>query len=172
MKEEYRILSNLWASGSRDYLILTSSYLTANSILVATITLMFRLDKVAAYAVALAFSICGIIICIQMGIAMGRLRAQNGYFERSLRIIENNGEWSGQQIFRRLYDFREDQQTLPREGDERCYRPNFSIKHHRACWAPRMKILPFIFLSLYSLLLIWSLRLLAIRLYFLLVLAS
>lgn len=157
MHRTYSILSNLWASGIRDYHNMTSTYLTANSILVAAIiVLLARASTVAPYCVSSAFSLAGIYICVQMRVAQDRFRAQNFYWERNLRIIEDSSDWLGRSLFRELYEFRENQKTLPPEGREPEFKPNFAIRHHRKWWAPRMKGLPWIFAFFYLTLLLWS----------------
>lgn len=154
--ETYRILVNLWASGSRDYLRLVSGYLTANSVLIASIALILRMKTNGAYLVSKFFAILGIIICIQMYVAAGRLRAQNGYWERNLRIIEDDAKWERRKLFKELYGHREHQKTLPLEDGECEFEPNWAIKHHRSWWAGRMKLFPWIFGALYLALIVYS----------------
>ena len=81
LEKNYSMLSNLWACGIRDYHNLNSNYLTANSILIAAIAITFRIGIVTTYIVSIAFSFIGILICLQMGIALGRFRSQNVYWE-------------------------------------------------------------------------------------------
>jgi len=137
--KNYSVLSDLWASGVRDYHNLNSSYLIANSILVAAIAIILRADVIMAYIVSIAFSFIGIIICLQMAIALGRFRAQNAYWERHLRIIESDPNWKRRPFFKDLYKFREEQHVLPAEGEEPELKPNFAIRHHRKFWISRMK---------------------------------
>ena len=166
LEKSYSMLSNLWASGIHDYHNLTSAYLTANSILVAAIAIILLVGVITTYIVSIAFSIIGLIICLQMGIALGRFRAQNAYWERNLRIIESRPNWKRYPYFNELYKFRDKQKdyckkegkwyVLKENGEESAFEPYFSIKHHKDFWAPRMKGLPWIFSILYTFLLLWS----------------
>jgi hypothetical protein len=138
LEKTYAILANLWTSGFRDYYSMTSSYLTATSILVAAIALILGLGLIPAYIVAIAFSIIGLIICLQMSIALGRFRAQHAIWGRNLRLIESNENWTRQKIFKGWYEFSEWQplgtkpQPLPAEKGEPEFTLNFAIKHHRS----------------------------------------
>ncbi|HEC82561.1 MAG TPA: hypothetical protein ENI53_01585 [Thermoplasmatales archaeon] len=156
LEKNYRMLSNLWASGIRDYHNLNSSYLTANSILIAAIAIILRMGVVTTYIVSIVFSFIGILICLQMGIALGRFRSQNAYWEWNLRIIEGDPEWKRDPFFKNLYKHREEQKILKGKYGEEDFKPNFAIRYHRKLWAPRMKGLPFIFGTLYTIFIIWS----------------
>ena len=89
----YVLLANLRSSGDRDYHNLTSTYLTANSILVSGVYILLNQGFVFGYYASTILSISGLILCLQMLIAQGRFRAQNMYWEKILREIENKPNW-------------------------------------------------------------------------------
>jgi len=124
---------------------------------VAAIAIILRVGVVTTYIVSIAFSIIGLIICLQMAIALGRFRAQNAYWERNLRIIEADPNWKRRPFFKDLYKFREEQHVFLAKDEEPEFKPNFAIKYHRKFWAPRMRDLPWVFAILYIILLLWSL---------------
>jgi len=102
LEKEYDMLLKLWASGSRDYINLTSSYLIANSILVAAIAIILKITPIV-----IAFSVIGIILCIQMYMGLSLLRTQNAYWRRNLKIIEKDGDWERSCFFNEFYEFRD-----------------------------------------------------------------
>ncbi len=239
LEKEYDMLLKLWASGSHDYINLTSSYLIANSILVAAIAIILKITPIVV-----AFSVIGIILCIQMYMGLSLLRTQNAYWRRNLKIIENNPNWKRYRFFNEFYKFRDNQtylfsfseisnnkeqqkkllrhlqdinytelsqlmknakyscengqikiincgdmiatleirkdldlcylikdedkkeieigvvkhgddiytkqRALPTKGGELKFKLDFAIKHHEACWAPRIKFLPLLFVMVYA----------------------
>jgi hypothetical protein len=91
-----------------------------------------------------------------MCIAQGRLRAQNAYCERTLRLIESQEGWSHGSFFSQWHQFMEQEAgthvdhkdnsyIIPPRHNEAAFVPNFAILHHRKWWAGRMKLLPWLF---------------------------
>jgi len=149
----YVLLANLRSSGDRDYHNLTSTYLTANSILVSGVYILLNQGFVFGYYASTILSISGLILCLQMLIAQGRFRAQNMYWEKILREIENKPNWKKQKIFNNLKDIMDGKKDLGEEVDRSV---KFAIKHHKKKWASRMKLMPWLFGILFILSLIWS----------------
>jgi len=146
MSKSYENLINLWTSGVSQYHSLTLAYLTANSILMAAIGVILSSKyfyKSNLYLISMMFSLAGLIICIQMYIALGSLRSQNAYFERCLRILERRSYKYN--IFTNLYKFRELGKILPREYDEEDFPPYAAVRFNREWWAQRIRILPVLF---------------------------
>ncbi|GCC11082.1 hypothetical protein IPdc08_01129 [archaeon] len=156
LEKEYDMLLKLWASGSRDYINLTYSYLTANSILVAAIAIILKIED---KSIVVALSVIGIILCIQMYIGLSLLRTQNAYWRRNLKIIENKGDWKKEGRYsyvNEFYKFRDgddictEQRALPSKGGEPKFKPDFAIKHHNEFWLSRINVLPLLFVMVYA----------------------
>ena len=167
---EYEFLINLWNVGMAEYHNLTNIYLTANSILLVAIAFIFgeypifKVPLLSAEATVniypeMLLCFLGIALCIQMAVAQSRLRSQNAYWERSLRIIEKKENWNATKFFNILYSFRENNITIPEDKQyfEKEFIPSFGIRYHRKCWLPRMKGLPKLYGLIYILLCIISL---------------
>ncbi|HEC92758.1 MAG TPA: hypothetical protein ENI51_07185 [Candidatus Atribacteria bacterium] len=151
--EIYVLLANLRSSGDGDYHNLTSTYLIANSILVSAVYILLNQSSVFGYYVSIILSILGLILCLQMVIAQGRFRAQNMYWEKILREIENKPNWKKQKIFNNLKDIMDGEEKLGEEVDRSV---RFAIKYHKKIWASRMKLMPWLFGIIFILSLIWS----------------
>jgi hypothetical protein len=149
--KKYEILTKLRFVG--DYHTLTSTYLTSNSILIATIALLVSRasdEYPFGHYISAGLSITGIFLCIQMAIAQGRFRAQIAYWTWRLREIEENPGWKGPQLFTDLITIREDKK--PVEGKvkkQHEFTPNFAMRTHRRWWAKRMKNLPLMFWAIF-----------------------
>ena len=152
----YDLLTKLRSSCIRDYHILTRTYLTANSILITAIAVLIAQNYSFRYYVSLILSLAGVLLCVQMYIAQGISLGERFYLERKLRIIEKNWK-EGPKIFLEMHDFKEGGKTLPSEAGEPPLIPGVSIKYQEKWWARRMKILPWIFGSIFTALFIWSL---------------
>ena len=157
LEKEYDILLKLWVSGSHDYINLTSSYLIANSILVAAIAIILKITPIVV-----AFSVIGIILCIQMYLGLSLLRTQNAYWRRNLKIIEDNGDWEKEgrhSYVNEFYKFRNSckPKPLPPKGGEPEFKVDFAIKHHKEFWASRINALPLLFVMLYAIFIIHAL---------------
>ena len=123
--QNYSLLAQLWASGIRDYHNLGSFYLAAHTILVATIAAISSFsgkDEFWGYVLCALLAVIGLILCLQMGIALGRFSAQNAYWERGLRILEGEPEWERRQFFTTWHNHKENQMVLSSEADEEAFR--------------------------------------------------
>lgn len=152
--EIYILLTNLRSSGNRDYHSLTSTYLIANSIFMSGVWILLNQGSVFGYCASIILSILGLILCLQMFIAQGRLRAQNMYWEKILREIENKPNWKKQKNFSNLKDIMDAKNKL---GEEVDWSVKFAIKHHKKIWASRMKLMPWLFGIIFILSLGWGL---------------
>lgn len=165
--KEYSSLLNLWNTGMAEYHNLTNIYLTAINILLVAIAFLFRkylIFETTLFSCQIPINIypdiflciLGIFLCIQMAIAQSRLRSQNAYWERCIRIIEKKEHWKSDKFFNVLYNYREKNMTIPEDKlyFEKEFIPSFGIKYHRKCWAPRMKWLPKLYSSIFILLII------------------
>lgn len=152
----YDLLTRLRSACIRDYHILTRTYLTANSILITAIAILIAQNYTFRYYVSLILSLAGVLLCVQMYIAQGISLGERHYLERKLRITEKNWK-DGPKIFLELHDFKENGKKLPGEVGEPPLVPGFSIKYQEKWWARRMKLLPWIFGLIFTLLFVWSL---------------
>lgn len=155
--DEYASLLNLWSSGIRDYHSLFSAYLTANSIFVAATLLLFKeLFSVCTGLLFLigflAVCIVGCLIALQMAIALSRFSAQNALIGWRIRSIERGFDNERVKILTDIWAFREKRKSFhDSDNDPQCFKPNRAIRIHRKRWAIRAKLLPWLFLAVYSL---------------------
>lgn len=156
----YQNLVNLWASGIRDYQGLLTSYITANSVFVATIGLLISRQSSSSIfnLLVLALSVCGILITLQMAIMLGRFDSRNALWEWRMRGIENSTGWKHLTLFHDLYILRNQKHTLEDAGNNPVqFYPGWAMNTHRQWWARRAVSFPLFFGFIYLLFFVWSL---------------
>ena len=152
---DYESLITLWTTGRREYHRLTATYVTANSLLIASIS--FLMKNVSKGEFMVFFISCiGLFLCFNMKVAQSRLSGENYYWERNLRIIEykkrikNKREKEEVPLSHNLFSelkklMNEENFHLKKEyGEEIMYR-NYGMVLHKKCYARRMKLYPTIF---------------------------
>lgn len=159
LKTTYEHLLTLWTSGVRDYHMMLSAYLTANSIFVAVIGLMVSRESFALLFTLLIIllSVFGILLCWQMAIVLGRFSGQNALWEWRLKGIEQAPEWKERQLISDLHRLHETK--LPIEDFSNAppvFIPNWAFRQHRRWWAHRAISFPWFFGCVYSLFLLWA----------------
>jgi hypothetical protein len=156
----YRYLIDLWTAGVRDYHSLLSDYLTANSIFVAAIGLLFARQPLTLIFNLLVIILCsfGVLMTLQMAIVLGRFSAQTTLWEWHLRGIENSSEWTHPKLFVDLHRYRDRHESLAeKDSDPPIIHPTWALRQHRQWWAHREISFPLFFGTVYVLFLAWSL---------------
>jgi len=167
LRAAYDHLLTLWTSGVRDYHSMLSDYLTANSIFVAVIGLLISRESLAPTFLLLIVLLCafGLLLCVQMGIVLGRFSGQNALWEWRLKGIERDQEWGDPQLLVDLDQLHETRQPIEdRRNDPPVFKPNWAFRQHRQWWAHRAVSFPWFFGCVYGLFLIWAVTQLVRRL--------
>ena len=95
---------------------------------------------------------------VQMAIVLGRLSAQNGFWEWQLRRDRRHAGVAGTKAVSALYRIREHWETIVDETNEpRRFEPSWSFRQHRQWWVIEDEF-PWFFGTVYALFLLWGLR--------------
>lgn len=147
----YSELITLWTTGRREYHRLTATYVTANSLLIASISFLMKDVKQSELLISI-ISIIGLLLCLNFKVAQERLSGENYYWERNLRIYERNNEKDETKLFVILDNLmNEENFVLPAVGEEPPMVRNYGMKHHRKPFLRRMKMYPAFFGLIYGL---------------------
>lgn len=157
LEKDYEMLISLWSNGVRDYHSLFSGYLTANSIFVAAVLLLFKElcsspDNLIIKLGILIISAFGAFIAFQMAVALGRFSAQNALIEWRARKIEYGSSWKRFKILSDIREVKENQNGIhDEESIPKLFMPNWALRVHRKKYAGRSQLLPKLFILLYLL---------------------
>ena len=160
--DEYSTLVTLWSGGTRDYHSLFSAYLSANAIFVAAgMVVMSRFGANEQFVgfLLLVISLVGLIVALQMLVALARFSGQNAFFEWRLRSIERHNTVIPFKLFSELWQWRETAKTIEDpNGFPDSFKPNCAVYVHRCFFFRRSKVLPFVFIVVYVLFLGFSIH--------------
>lgn len=159
--KEYDSLLPLWIGGKREYHRLTATYVTANSLLITSISFLMK-DVAKSEFVVLIISCIGLFLCFNMKVAQSRLSGENYYWERNLRIIEYKKRKKGENekkevplshnLFSDLNKLMNNENfSLDKEHGEGIMYRNYGMVLHNKRYARRMKLYPPIFGSIFGL---------------------
>jgi len=167
--EVYKVLIPLRASGTRDYHSLSATYLTANILLVSSVSFLIFMGQdptIGFNAMILILSLLGIFLCMQMVLAQNRMRYVNKLYEERLRKIEDENKWK-HRIFVDIDHLVYDEKRLScnklpsNDTSDSGYTSEIEkerfIGYANVWYGGRMKTLPWIFIILYSLAFIYQL---------------